>query len=115
MTWICAAVLAGPCWADDPGGVVDGDARRGARLMAQYQCGACHVIPGIAASRGTQGPSLAAFGSRSYIAGRIPNQPSLLARWIERPASLVPSTSMPDMGVPAKDARDMAAWLGTLR
>jgi cytochrome c len=92
-----------------------GDARRGALLIAQYQCGACHVIPGMAAARGAEGPPLTSFGLRSYIAGRVPNRPDLLARWIARPSDLVPSATMPDMGVPAQDARDMAAWLTGLR
>ena len=96
---------------DAPAGQPVGDARRGALLIAQYQCGACHAIPGIASARGTKGPPLAAYGQRSYIAGRVPNRPGLLARWIERPSALVPSTTMPDMGVPEQDARDIAAWL----
>ena len=87
-----------------------GDAARGGRLISQYQCGACHAIPGVAAARGREGPPLQAFGRRSYIAGRVPNTLHNLARWIERPSALVPSTTMPDMGVPPQDARDMAAW-----
>lgn len=92
-----------------------GNAVRGKRLMSQYQCGACHVVPGVAAARGTVGPSLADYGLRSYIAGRLVNRPDLLARWIERPSALVPGTSMPDMGVAPQDARDMAAWLSGQR
>lgn len=88
---------------------------RGQQLLARYQCGSCHVIPGVAASRGQFAVSLASFGRRSYIAGRVANQPEMLARWIAAPASVVPGTLMPDMGVSAADARDMAAYLGTLR
>jgi cytochrome c1 len=58
---------------------------------------------------------LDAFGVRSYIAGQVPNRPDTLARWIAEPAALVPGTSMPDMGVSDADARDMAAYLGSLR
>ena len=91
------------------------DAARGQRLLAQYQCGSCHAIPGVAAARGMQGPSLEAFGKRSYIAGRIPNRADALARWISAPQSLVPDTAMPNMGVSNADARDMAAYLGRLQ
>jgi cytochrome c1 len=91
------------------------DPRQGQRLLAQYQCGSCHAIPGVAASRGLQGPSLAAFGRRSYIAGRIPNNADTLARWIAMPAALVPDTTMPSMGVSPAEARAMAAYLETLR
>ena len=91
------------------------DADRGQRLLMQYQCGSCHTIPGVAAARGVQGPSLEAFGKRSYIAGRIPNRAEALALWISAPQSLVPDTAMPSMGVAAADARDMAAYLGQLQ
>ena len=91
------------------------DADRGQRLLMQYQCGSCHTIPGVAAARGVRGPSLEAFGKRSYIAGRIPNRAEALARWISAPQSLVPDTAMPNMGVSNADARDMAAYLGRLQ
>ena len=104
----CDAGLAGTAQAG-------ADAARGQRLLMQYQCGSCHTIPGVAAARGVQGPSLEAFGKRSYIAGRIPNRAEALARWITAPQSLVPDTTMPSMGVAAADARDMAAYLGQLQ
>lgn len=85
--------------------------RRGQALLAQYQCGSCHVIPSVEASRGKDGPPLAAFGRRSYIAGYVPNGPDTLAYWIVAPSALVPGTTMPSMGVSQRDARDMAAFL----
>ena len=91
------------------------DLVHGQRLLAQYQCGSCHTIPGVAAARGRLGPSLEAFGKRSYIAGHLPNGPDLLARWIAAPAALVPDTTMPSMGVSPADARHMAAYLGSLQ
>lgn len=89
--------------------------QRGQRLLTQYQCGSCHAIPGIASARGVQGPTLEAFGRRSYIAGRIPNQGDNLARWIVEPSALVFDTTMPSMGVSPAQARDMAAYLGSLK
>ncbi|MBT2325677.1 c-type cytochrome [Variovorax paradoxus] len=84
---------------------------RGQQLLAQYQCGSCHAIPEVPIARGTVGPSLQAFGRRSYIAGQVPNRPDTLTRWIMAPQSLVPGTVMPAMGVSPDDARDMAAYL----
>lgn len=110
---LAAALLsATPCaWpAGDPA-----EAAHGRRLIEQYQCGACHAIPGVAGARGTLGPPLADIGRRSYIAGRVPNRGALLAQWIADPRSLVPDTTMPDLGVPPAQARAMAAYLGTLR
>ena len=104
LTGLAGLLLAG-C------GASDASVARGQRLLAQYQCGSCHVIPGVPASRGRVGPPLDKFGLRSYIAGEIPNRPDTLARWIEEPAALVPGTLMPDMGASVADARDMAAYL----
>ena len=89
-----------------PPGVL-GDARRGRVLLAVYGCTACHD--------GLVGPSLERMGARSYIAGRIPNIPIEMQQWIERPQSMKPGTAMPDLGVGERDARDIAAYLATLR
>lgn len=95
-------------WAGAPP-LAEGPA--GERLLVEYQCGACHRIDGVSGATGTRGPSLVAFGRRSYIAGRVPNSGPLLARWIEAPQTLVPGTAMPALGVPPERARLMAAWL----
>ena len=104
-----AALLHAGCGVAPDVGV-----ERGQRLLAQYQCGTCHAIPDVPASRGRVGPPLEKFGLRSYIAGEIPNRADNLARWIADPAALVPGTLMPDMGASQADARDMAAYLLTL-
>ncbi len=112
------ALLAG-CGRPEPmvpdAALAGADANRGRHLMAHYQCGSCHVIPQVPAADGRVGPSLARFARRSYIAGSLPNVPPTLARWIEAPTSLLPTTTMPDMGASAVDARDMAAYLMTLK
>ena len=106
-----SALMNGPAGKIEP----RGDTQRGQRLLAQYQCGSCHAIPGIQAAQGNIAAPLNAFGPRSYIAGRIPNSAEALARWIVSPAALIPDTPMPSMGVSGDDARDMAAYLGTLQ
>lgn len=105
----------GQAGARSDGKDVQADPRRGQALMAQYQCTACHAIPDVAGPAGGMGPTLKAFGRRSYIAGHIPNAPAALAAWLRSPQALVPGTAMPDLGVSETDARDMAAFLGTLR
>ena len=91
------------------------DARRGQALLAQHQCGACHVIPEVPGAAGRIGPTLEHFGRRSYIAGALPNTPELLQRWLQDPPALVRGTTMPAMGVSPEAARDMAAYLLELR
>lgn len=113
---LCLLMLAA-CGRDDEKApqVAGGDATRGIALMAQYQCGACHAIPGVQAAAGEVGPSLEKFGRRSYIAGHLPNMPDRLVAWIIDPPAMVPGTRMPAMGVSENDARHIAAALYTLR
>jgi len=89
-------------------------AQRGQALLAQFQCGTCHAIPGVPASRGAFAQPLGGWAHRSYIAGRLPNRPDVLARWIEAPDALVPGTTMPRMGASPQEARAMAEYLFTL-
>jgi len=98
-----------------PKQVSGGDPAKGQRLMAQYQCAACHTIPDVAGPAGNAGPPLEKFGLRSYIAGGIPNTPQNLTRWLDDPQALKPGTAMPDLGVSPEEARHMAAYLLTLR
>ena len=88
---------------------------RGKALLGQYQCGACHTIPGVPIARGTVAQPLAAWAQRSYIAGRLPNTPAMLAQWITAPQALIPGTAMPSMGVSAQDAQAMATYLFSLQ
>ena len=104
LTWLPLWVHGG----DSP------QVERGRALLAQYQCGICHAIPGVASASGRIAQPLTAWGKRSYIAGRLPNRPELLARWIVAPQALVPGTVMPGMGVSEADAQAMAAYLFSL-
>jgi cytochrome c len=89
--------------------------QRGRELLAQYQCGACHTIEGVPAARGQTAQAVTAWSRRSYIAGRLPNRPDVLAQWITAPHTLVPGTNMPSMGVSPADAQAMAAYLFSLK
>jgi cytochrome c1 len=92
-----------------------GAASRGITAIAAKNCGSCHTIPGIQGAHGVVGPPLYFFGRRTYIAGEIPNSPDNLVRWIRSPQSVEPHTAMPDLGVTEQQARDIAAYLYTLR
>lgn len=110
----CVAALAG-CKEDARSAVPGGDSRQGLRLVTQYQCGACHVIPGVQGAAGDAGPSLEYIGRLSYIAGGIPNGPDNMVRWLRVPHAVKPGTEMPPMGLTEQEARHMAAFLYTLR
>jgi cytochrome c2 len=118
LTLIAAlALVALAACHDDRPAVADfgGNWRRGAQLIAGYGCGSCHSIPGVRDARGRVGPPLDNIGERLIIAGLLPNTPENLMTWLEAPQSVVPGNAMPDMGLNDHDARDVAAYLYTLR
>jgi len=91
------------------------DPERGKRAMHQYACASCHVIPGLVGANAPVGPPLAGFGARAIIAGVLPNNPENTVRWLRAPRQVNPASAMPDLGVTERDARDMAAYLSTLK
>lgn len=111
---VAAALLSACDDESQPRQVAGGDAALGKRLIEQYQCGACHAIPGVAGANSKAGPPLLAFGKRSYIAGRIPNLQAPLTQWLVDPPAMKPGTMMPNLGLSEADARHMAAYLYTL-
>ncbi len=80
-------------------------------VMKAFGCGSCHMIPGVRGANGRIGPNLAGIDDRWSIAGRLPNTPENLVRWIMHPQEVAPGTLMPDLGVPERQARDIAAYL----
>lgn len=110
--------LLGGCGrGDPPGGAASsgGDRARGAATIRAYGCGACHTIPGVLNANGLVGPPLTQMGRRIYIAGLLRNTPGNMIAWIRNPQRFVPGVVMPDMDVTAKDARDITAYLESLR
>jgi len=92
-----------------------GDPDRGVNAIGRYGCAACHTIPGIKRGDGQVGPPLDRMAGRYYLAGRLQNTPGNMVRWIQHPQQVEQGTAMPEMGVTDSDARDIAAYLYTLR
>ncbi len=105
---------SGQC-AAGPVAFPTGNPRQGRRLIEHFHCGACHLIPGVPHARGMVGPPLIDFGRRSYVAGVLPNTPPNLERWLRSPPKVDPLTAMPALGLSRQQARDVAAYLYTLR
>ena len=95
--------------------VPGGDPERGRTAIADFHCGACHTIAGVVNADGRVGPPLTGVAERTMIAGELPNTPADLVRWIQDPPSVEPKTAMPNLHVDARTARDIAAYLYTLR
>ena len=106
-----AVLMLAGCGGHEAIAVPGGHANRAPSLVNAYGCGSCHMIPGIGGANGHVGPSLADIGSEQNIAGRLPNTPDNLVRWISRPQQIDPGNLMPDLGVPDSAARDIAAYL----
>jgi mono/diheme cytochrome c family protein len=109
------ARLALPATPRDEAPMRAPDAGRGRLALHQYACGTCHEIPGIVGADNAVGPSLEGLASRGYLAGVLPNTGDNLAAWLRDPPALVPGTAMPALGVTERDARDMVAYLATLK
>lgn len=117
---LCSFASAG-CRGNNPDEAVaypvatGGDVARGRHVIEDRECGTCHTIPGIRGANGLVGPPLYWFSRRTYIAGELPNTPENLVRWVRSPQSVEPNTAMPTIGLSDQEARDVAAYLYTLR
>lgn len=95
--------------------VSGGTVAAGRAAIARYGCGSCHVISGIAGASGSVGPSLAKVAVRVTIAGRLPNDAEAMMLWLRHPQAVAPGNGMPEQGVTRGDARDITAYLYTLK
>lgn len=94
--------------------VPGGDAKRGRAAVVKYECGVCHSIPDIPGAVGQVGPPLDSFSRHVYVAGKFPNTPDVLLRWIADPPAMARESGMPAIPMPRSDARDIAAYLYSL-
>jgi cytochrome c len=109
---VCLAAVAAGCDERRTQLVPEGgDARRGEIALRQYACTTCHRIPGLVEARSDVGPALDGIARRRYLAGRVPNTPENMLRWIVAPESIKPGTAMPNLRVRDADALDMTAYL----
>lgn len=118
MLLVCALIAGGLAACDTSAStasvMVGGDARRGKEAISRGGCDTCHTIPGVRGAAGTIGPPLTQVARRSYVAG-APNTPERLVEFLRHPRRTRPGTPMPDMNLTESDARDIAAYLYTLK
>ena len=94
---------------------LEGAAQRGRAAIQQYACPTCHVIPWIRGPDAQVGPPLGGIAEQIYLAGVLLNTPVHMIEWVRHPQKVKPLSAMPDLGVTEHDARDIAAYLYTLR
>jgi mono/diheme cytochrome c family protein len=104
-----------PTTHDALGQAMGGDPDRGRYVLLQYGCITCHDIPGVVGAAIPVGPPLDGMALRSFIGGVMPNSAENMVRWLLAPQQFVPDGAMPNLGVTERDARDMAAYLESLR
>ena len=81
-------------------------ARGKALYYTKYACQSCHIVD-YKNDKGYVGPPLAAVGNR---------RPAVwLYRWLKNPQFLVPLTTMPNPSLSDDEARDLTAFLMTLK
>ena len=105
------------CTPHDPEArrLTGGDIERGRVAIRQYACQTCHVVPGVIGAEALVGPPLNGIASRRYLAGVLTNTPDHMIEWLRNPQEIDPLSAMPDVDVTERDARDIAAYLYTLR
>ncbi|HEY0584806.1 MAG TPA: c-type cytochrome [Pseudoduganella sp.] len=87
------------------------DRERGKLALTQFACQSCHHIPGITGPLTYVGPKLDGLAQRRFIAGKLPTTEENLVKWIRVPQQIKLGSAMPQLDVPERDARDMAAYL----
>ena len=107
---LCVSVFMIGCANNNQSSLVAGQA-----AIQRYGCGSCHTIPGVPGAAGLVGPPLAGIGKRMYIAGELLNRPDNLTHWIAHPRSVNEKTAMPELGVTARDAGNIAEFLYSLK
>ena len=95
--------------------ITGGDMKAGRVAIAAYGCGSCHLIPGVRRAAGAVGPSLAGIATRAELAGHLSNDARGMQHWLMHPQAVAPGNGMPEQGVTRTDARDIAAYLYTLK
>lgn len=115
----CAALLTTGCSEYTPTGdairLTGGDPAKGAAAIVRFGCGSCHTIHPIESARGLAGPPLDGIRNRVYVAGMLHNDSNNLTEWVRDPKAVNPKTAMPTLGVSAEEARDIAAYLYSIK
>ena len=91
------------------------EAVAGGKLIQTISCGSCHTIRGTP-MKGTFGPDLTHFGSRSGIAAyTLPNTPENLLAWLVDPQAIKPECTMPTVPLPLPQQQQLVAYLEELK
>jgi cytochrome c2 len=111
---LIAALTAGACSAPADS-KPEGDIQRGKTAIEQNGCGVCHRIPGIPNADGTIGLPLERLGAREKLNSGVAATPDNIVKWIVDPKAMKPETEMPDLDINEATAKDITAYLLSLK
>jgi cytochrome c1 len=112
---IAILIVVAACSSASATPIPGGNRDRGAQTIAAMGCGACHHIPGIPGAEGLVAPPLDNIAQRGILAGELANTPENMVRWIRDPQAIEPATAMPNLHIDEQSARDIVAYLYTIR
>jgi cytochrome c1 len=92
-----------------------GDPDKGRDAIGRYGCSSCHTVPGVRGADGMVGPPLTKIGTRMYIGGVLKNTPDNMKAWLKNPPGIDEKTAMPNLHLSDEEAKDISAYLYTLR
>ncbi|MEA2235419.1 MAG: hypothetical protein QOC81_143 [Thermoanaerobaculia bacterium] len=115
LVLVTLVLLAAACKREEATTPVAGDPAHGKQLVAQYGCTSCHIIPNVDGPRGEVGPSLEHVAVRQILAGKLPNNPQNMTQYLQNPQLAGAENVMPNLGLKPEEARDIAAFLYTLK
>jgi cytochrome c2 len=110
-------LLVGACKPppDERNEMPEASPAQGLAVIKRVGCASCHTIPGLPWPEGQVGPNLHRFAERNLISGQLPNRPDVLTAYVRNAPAILPGTTMPAMPISQGEARDVAAYLYTLR
>ncbi|MER9232989.1 c-type cytochrome [Mesorhizobium sp. M0622] len=93
-----------------------GVAARAIPIMTANGCTGCHTITGVPGAQGLVGPRLdASLAAKVYVGGVLSNKPENMIRWLRAAREVNPHTAMPSTRISEQEARDIAAYLYSLK
>ncbi|MEE9288451.1 MAG: c-type cytochrome [Bacteroidota bacterium] len=96
-----------------PGFYRGGNARRGEELARTIGCKGCHVVGDDARIREERGTSYDIAPELTRVGSKV--DPDWLFDWLKNPKRYHPKTRMPDLRLTDAEARDLVAFLMTLK
>ena len=89
----------------------EADTTAAKKIIQQYSCGGCHIIPGIQGATGRIGPNLKGIGKKMRIAGgMLENTPENMRLWLKNPRDLK-VTIMPNRHLTDEEITILIAFL----